>query len=156
MPNWQAKIGFLRLKSVFLAIRGSNFKQQGYKWYQTSYFCPTHMFWGFKIESLSMSIKLTPSPWGGLTNGRMDGRTDSPCILQDFIPSVSLRGRCPKNKQKKNNGIRWTGLVRQGKELPDSQTVEFELRIADLKAQKSLQWTYNQLEDADLLCSTID
>ena len=24
------------------------------------------------------------------------GRTDSPCILQDFVPSGSLRGRCPK------------------------------------------------------------
>ena len=24
-----------------------------------------------------------------------DGRTDSPCILQDFVPSGSLRGRCP-------------------------------------------------------------
>ena len=25
-----------------------------------------------------------------------DGCTDSPCILQDFVPSGSLRGRCPK------------------------------------------------------------
>ena len=27
-----------------------------------------------------------------------DGRTDSPCILQDFVPSGSLRGRCPKRE----------------------------------------------------------
>ena len=26
---------------------------------------------------------------------RMDEQTDSPCILQDFVPSGSLRGRCP-------------------------------------------------------------
>ena len=32
---------------------------------------------------------------GGRTYGRTDGRTDSPCILQDFVPSSSLRGRCP-------------------------------------------------------------
>ena len=26
----------------------------------------------------------------------MYGCTDSPCILQEFVPSGSLRGRCPK------------------------------------------------------------
>ena len=27
---------------------------------------------------------------------RTGGCTDSPCILQDFVPFGSLRGRCPK------------------------------------------------------------
>ena len=31
----------------------------------------------------------------GLTGGRTYGRTDSPCILQDFVSSGSLRSRCP-------------------------------------------------------------
>ena len=45
------------------------------------------------------------SKMDGWTDGRMDGRmrrtdetdgrTDYPCILQDFVPSGSLRGRCP-------------------------------------------------------------
>ena len=28
-------------------------------------------------------------------DGQTDGRTDSPCILQDFVPSGTLWGRCP-------------------------------------------------------------
>ena len=34
----------------------------------------------------------------GQMDGRMDGRTgctEFPCILQHFVPSASLRGRCP-------------------------------------------------------------
>ena len=34
----------------------------------------------------------------GWTDGQIDGRTgrtDSPCILQDFVPSGTLWGRCP-------------------------------------------------------------
>ena len=30
----------------------------------------------------------------GHTYVRTDGRTESPCILQDFVPSGTLRGRC--------------------------------------------------------------
>ena len=32
---------------------------------------------------------------GSGMDGRTDGRTDSPCILQDFVPSGSLWGRYP-------------------------------------------------------------
>ena len=32
----------------------------------------------------------------GGTDVRTDGRTDSPCILHDFVPSGTLRGGCPK------------------------------------------------------------
>ena len=31
----------------------------------------------------------------GMVAGEMDGQTDSPCILQDFVPSGSLQGCCP-------------------------------------------------------------
>ena len=34
------------------------------------------------------------------------GRTDSPCILQDFVPFSSLRGRCPKNQTVKEVKIK--------------------------------------------------
>ena len=63
--------------------------------------------------SVHLSVRMSPlkapqrlaqasQKWmDGRTDGRMrrtdemDGRTDSPCILQDFVPSGSLRGRCP-------------------------------------------------------------
>ena len=38
-----------------------------------------------------------------------DGCTDSPCILQDFVPSGVLRGRCPKRKMTRKMAKIWYG-----------------------------------------------
>ena len=47
------------------------------------------------------------------------GRIDSPCILQDFVPFGSIRGRCPKRRRRKTcnwttknkNACDWAGEV---------------------------------------------
>ena len=39
---------------------------------------------------------------GGRTDGRMDGWTDSPCVLQDFVPfGAAAQKRKKKEKKKK-------------------------------------------------------
>ena len=45
--------------------------------------------------ALACELRRTDGRTGRLTGGRTDGQTDSPGILQDFVPSGSLRGRCP-------------------------------------------------------------
>ena len=37
--------------------------------------------------------------------GRTDVHTDSPCILKDFVPSSSLRGRYPKRERVRERQI---------------------------------------------------
>ena len=45
----------------------------------------------------------SPDTWmDGWTDRQIDGRTgctDSPCMLQDFVSSSSLRSRCPKREK---------------------------------------------------------
>ena len=55
---------------------------------------------------------------GGRTDKRTDGRKDLPCLLQDFVPSASLPGQCPKGlgsgrikNQKARDGLRYPCLV---------------------------------------------
>ena len=47
--------------------------------------------WAQASQSWACELRWTD----GRTGGRRDRRTDSPCILQDFVPSSSLQGRCP-------------------------------------------------------------